>query len=112
MNTATVVTCYYKIASKHSHNEYDIWMTNFLSNIDCQLVIFTSPDLVEYIKNKQGVENLKTIKSNSKNKNINRFNNYEQFIMFSKTYYKYKDDGSIFSVYNFVKSGFVLTVLL
>jgi hypothetical protein len=53
MNTATVVTCYYKIASKHSHNEYDRWMTNFLSNIDCQLVIFTSPDLVEYIKNKR-----------------------------------------------------------
>ena len=46
---------------------------------------------IEYIKNKQGIENLKAIKYSSENININRFNNYEQFIIFSKSYYKYKD---------------------
>lgn len=45
----------------------------------------------EYIRNKQGVETLKTIKYNSKNMNITRFKNYEEFIIFSKSYYKYKD---------------------
>jgi|Laugresbdmm110sn_1035088.scaffolds.fasta_scaffold02198_4 hypothetical protein len=51
--TSTVVTCYYKIPSKHSHDKYDQWITNFLSNIPCNLVIFTSPDLVEYIQEKR-----------------------------------------------------------
>jgi hypothetical protein len=51
--SVTVVTCYYKINSKHSHDNYDRWMTNFLSNVSCNLVIFTSPDLVEYIAEKR-----------------------------------------------------------
>ena len=51
--SVTVVTCYYKIKSKHSHDEYTEWITNFLSNIPCNLVIFTSPDLVEYIREKR-----------------------------------------------------------
>jgi hypothetical protein len=49
----------------------------------------------EYIKNKQGIENLKAIKynpnNNSENKIINRFINYEQIIILSKSYYKYKN---------------------
>jgi len=49
----TVVTCYYKIKSKHSHDDYDKWITNFLSNISCNLVVFTSPDLVDYIVEKR-----------------------------------------------------------
>ena len=56
--------------------------------------VFSNPNNLnynEYIKNKQGVETLKTIKYNSENMNINRFNNYDQFIIFSKSYYKYKD---------------------
>lgn len=51
--SVTVVTCYYKIKSKHSHDEYDKWITKFLSNISCNLVIFTSPDLVDYIVEKR-----------------------------------------------------------
>jgi len=51
--SVTVVTCYYKIKSKHSHDDYDRWITNFLSNISCNLVIFTSRDLIEYIKEKR-----------------------------------------------------------
>jgi hypothetical protein len=51
--STTVVTCYYNFASKHSHQKYDEWITNFLTNVSCQLVIFTSPDLVEYLENKR-----------------------------------------------------------
>jgi len=51
--SATVVTCYYKIKSKHSPEEYDEWLTNFLSNIECNLVIFTSPDLKDYLLDKR-----------------------------------------------------------
>ena len=51
--SVTIVTCYYKIKSKHSHDRYDKWITNFLSNVPCNLVIFTSPDLVEYIREKR-----------------------------------------------------------
>lgn len=50
---ATVVSCYYKIKSKHTHEEYDKWITHFLSKVSCNLVVFTSPDLVEYIKLKR-----------------------------------------------------------
>ena len=51
--SVTVVTCYYKIKSKHSHDNYDKWITNFLWNVSCNLVIFTSPDLIEYIVKKR-----------------------------------------------------------
>jgi hypothetical protein len=52
--STTVVTCYYRIPSKHSHIEYDRWLTDFISNIHCNLVIFTSHDLVEYLYEKRG----------------------------------------------------------
>ena len=51
--SVTVVTCYYKIKSKHTPEEYDVWLTNFLSNVCCNLVIFTSPDLVDYLNGKR-----------------------------------------------------------
>jgi len=56
--------------------------------------VFANSNIInynEYIKNKQGAETLKTIKNNSKNTNITRFKSYEEFIIFSKCYYKYKD---------------------
>ncbi len=49
----------------------------------------TTIDYIEYIKNKQGVENLKTIKNNDNNVMLNKFASYEQFINLSKSYYKY-----------------------
>ena len=51
-NTVTVVTCYYKIPSKRTHNTYDMYIKNFLGNIstNCFLIIFTSQDLVSYLK--------------------------------------------------------------
>ena len=50
---ATVVTCYYRIKSKHSPEKYDQWLTTFLENIECNLVIFTSPDLIQYLYDKR-----------------------------------------------------------
>ena len=53
--SASVVTCYYRVSSKHTHDKYDEWITNFLPNIPCQLIVFTSPDLVDYIRDKRGI---------------------------------------------------------
>jgi len=46
---ATVVTAYFKTASKHSQDNYNSWMQNFLS-MDDVMVIFTSTDLVQWIR--------------------------------------------------------------
>jgi hypothetical protein len=51
--SSTIVTCYYKTKSKHSYQKYDEWITNFLPNIHCDLVIFTSPDLKDYLLEKR-----------------------------------------------------------
>ena len=42
---ATIVTAYYKMRSKHSHEEYVSWMSNMLTFRDC-MVIFTEENLV------------------------------------------------------------------
>ena len=42
---ATIVTAYYKMRSKHSHEEYISWMSNMLTFRDC-MVIFTEENLV------------------------------------------------------------------
>ena len=42
---ATIVTAYYKMRSKHSHEEYVSWMSNMLTFTDC-MVIFTEENLV------------------------------------------------------------------
>jgi hypothetical protein len=46
----TVITCYYKIKSKHSFKEYALWIRNLLNNINANLVIFTSADQEQWIK--------------------------------------------------------------
>jgi hypothetical protein len=59
--SSTVVTCYYKIKSKHTFEKYDEWISIFLTNIDCNLFIFTSPDLKDYLLEKrQGILREKT----------------------------------------------------
>ena len=50
-NSLTIVTCYYKIPSKHSHDNYHIWINDLLLNIKCNIIIFTSSDLVDYFEN-------------------------------------------------------------
>ncbi|GAU97147.1 hypothetical protein RvY_08499 [Ramazzottius varieornatus] len=39
--SATVVTSYYQIPSKHSHKKYLEWMSNFLAVIPCSLYVVT-----------------------------------------------------------------------
>ena len=49
-NTCTIVTCYYKFPSKHSIDNYNEWMTNFLTTIDNPMVIFCDDTMVSKIK--------------------------------------------------------------
>ena len=46
---ATLVTAYYNIKSKYPHQVYLDYMENFLTFQDC-MVIFTSPDMAETIR--------------------------------------------------------------
>lgn len=59
--SVTVVTAYYRVKSKHDPQTYLQWMNNLLLSVghSCKMVIFTSPDLLEYMneickKNKKG----------------------------------------------------------
>ena len=47
--SATLVTCYYKVKSKHTFYEYTIWIKNLLLTIKCNIIIFTSADKAEWI---------------------------------------------------------------
>ena len=44
---ATIVTAYFQINSKHSHQEYLGWMSNMLTFSDC-LVVFTESHLIRF----------------------------------------------------------------
>jgi hypothetical protein len=50
MSSATIVSCYYKIKSKHQHSKYNEWIYNFLYYLRNNIIIFTSEDLVDYLK--------------------------------------------------------------
>jgi len=50
MDSVTIVSCYYKVKSKHSHEKYHEWICNFLHNLKNNIIIFTSEDLIEYLK--------------------------------------------------------------
>ena len=47
--SATLITCYYKVKSKHTFDEYSRWITNLLLTIKCNIIIFTSADQAEWI---------------------------------------------------------------
>jgi hypothetical protein len=51
LETVTVVTAYYCVKSKHEPKQYHAWINNLLLRVgrNCKMVIFTSPDLVEYM---------------------------------------------------------------
>ena len=77
-NTTTIVTCYYQVPSKHSHSIYDKWIKNMLNHITANIVIFTSENLVTYLKdcamNRNNVfiikKNFEEIEMNVKYKDI------------------------------------------
>jgi hypothetical protein len=45
--SSTIVSAYYQIPSKAPHDIYMKWVKNFLINIKCNIVFFTSEDLLE-----------------------------------------------------------------
>ena len=47
--STTLVTCYYKVKSKHTFNDYALWIKNLLLSIQCNIIIFTSADQVKWI---------------------------------------------------------------
>ena len=49
--SVTIVTAYYCIKSKHSPEQYHAWIQNLLLGVGklCKMVIFTSPDLINYM---------------------------------------------------------------
>jgi hypothetical protein len=62
MNSLTIVSCYYKIKSKRSHDEYNIYISNLLNNLKANIVIYTSKEDYEYLKSfKNGKNNINII---------------------------------------------------
>lgn len=57
--STTIVSCYYRIKSKRPHKHYDIYINNLFNNLNpkCQMVIFTSEDLLDYLKTKTNLNN-------------------------------------------------------
>lgn len=47
--SATLVTCYYKVKSKHTFNEYELWIKNLLLTIKCNIIIFTSAEMADWL---------------------------------------------------------------
>ena len=51
-NSCTIVTCYYKLHnSKHSDQEYESWMCNFLCTNESYMVIFCDSSTIDLIQN-------------------------------------------------------------
>ena len=57
MNT-TLVTCYYEFESKHSNTNYRSWIKNLLNELTCNIIIFTSNDLVSFLKKEMNHNNV------------------------------------------------------
>ena len=56
----TVVSAYYPLKSKYDPKEYLKWM-ELWSTLDCNLVFFTTPELVTYFENLRGLKPTKII---------------------------------------------------
>jgi len=62
--SVTLVSCYYKINSKHPVENYNTWILNFIPNFYGNLVIYTSSDLVDYFNPLIKDKNIKLIIKN------------------------------------------------
>jgi hypothetical protein len=47
--STTLITCYYKVKSKHTFEEYTRWIINLLLTIRCNIIIFTSAEQANWI---------------------------------------------------------------
>lgn len=56
----TVVSAYYDIPSKRSSDDYHIRLKRFLGKFDCDMVFYTSKDLVDKLKSYRGKFNYRT----------------------------------------------------
>jgi hypothetical protein len=75
MDSVTIVSCYYRVKSKHSHEKYHEWIYNFLHNLRNNIIIFTSEDLIEYLK-EIGKYNTKMVIIKKNFNEIELFKNY------------------------------------
>ena len=48
--SCTIVTAFFRSPSKHSSDKYDTWMTNFLTTVNNEMVIFCDHTSFEFIK--------------------------------------------------------------
>jgi hypothetical protein len=62
--SVTLVTCYYRVNSKHPVEDYNKWIHNFIPNFYGNLVIYTSSDLVDYFNPLIKDKNIKLIVKN------------------------------------------------
>ncbi len=46
--SVTIVSCYYKVPSKHSSSKYEEWIDNFLKDSSFNIIIFTSYELMDF----------------------------------------------------------------
>ena len=54
----SLVTCYYEFESKHSNTDYRRWIKNLLNELTCNIIIFTSNDLVSFLKKEMNHNNV------------------------------------------------------
>ena len=57
--SVTIVTAWYQLKNKFNNSQYKVWLSNFLNNINCNIVIFTdnnSKDLLYPYANKPNVK--------------------------------------------------------
>ena len=116
--SVSLVSCYYKLnKSKHSLQEYDSWIKNFLLNIQTNIIIFVGKNEKEYIKNIIGlnkkskyllfekeIEDFEIVKKNS-----NDFWNSQESIDPDKTCGRGQDCYKIWnSKFNFLKEAISL----
>ena len=84
MNSITLVSCYYKIKSKRSHDEYNYYIHNLLYNIKGNLVIYTSSEEYEYLNAlRNNKNNIKLII-----KNFDEINLYKKYLNIMEKQYE------------------------
>lgn len=52
--SVTLVSAYYRFNSKHSHHDYDSWLSNFLGTVETNLVMFCDEDTRDMLKQLRG----------------------------------------------------------
>lgn len=59
--SVSIVSCYFKIKSKHSYDNYNIWMRNMLENIDTPMIIYCDLESSDMIRTYRGNKPLELV---------------------------------------------------